>query len=134
MFHSNLLKRTLEGLRIHSGKSVWRSIVQVKESPSTKVIIAKSCCFSRSLLGEGRVVKYTSVWGFFFYFFRGNYSVTREKSVFAEFRPQGRPEFLQHAFFTACVEEHLSLCSLLARLTCASHWEKALVTHWMLTG
>lgn len=58
--------------------------------------------FHRPLQGEGKGGKYTCTWGFF-YFSRGNYSVTREKTGFAEFRSQGRPEFMQHYLFSLLV-------------------------------
>lgn len=99
-------KKTVKGLRIHSGKSVRKSIVQVRErceSFSEGRRNKELLLFHRPLQGEGKGGKYTCAWAGFFYFSRGNYSITREKTAFAEFRSQGRLEFMQHYLFSLLV-------------------------------
>lgn len=72
MLHSSLLKRTLKGLRMHSGKSVRKNTVQVRERDES---FSKGCrnkellLFRRPLQGEGKGGKYSCAWlvvGFFF--------------------------------------------------------------------
>lgn len=86
MLHSSLLKGTLKGVRIHCGKSVRKSIVQVRgwyeffrEGHHNKELLLSQ----RPLQGEGKRGKYTYTWGFFI---SPEYSVTREKTGYAEFR------------------------------------------------
>lgn len=64
MLHSSLLKRTLKGLRMHSGESVRKNTVQVRERDESfsKCCRNKELLFCRPLQGEGKGGKYTCAW------------------------------------------------------------------------
>lgn len=89
MLHSSLRKRTWKGLRTHSGKSVRKNTVQVRERYES---FSKGCCnkelplFHRPLQGEGKGAKYTCAWLLFFFFI----------SLGATTASQGRKKDLQN--------------------------------------